>query len=245
MGFSFTTSWDDGHPLDLRIAELLARHGFAGTFYVPCRNSERRPVLSTAELRELSARFEVGSHTADHTRLDVISSEAARAQIVAGKRGLEDQLGQRVDGFCYPFGGYSDAVRAEVVAAGFRYARTTSSLWLDAPHDTFRIPTTIQLYPHRRRTYAKNFASGRSWLARASAFSIAFRRRTLDSLLIELLERARAGAGMFHLWGHSWEIDEQGLWGALERFLARAADLVPAAARVDNRGLATVLEQTT
>lgn len=23
----FTTSWDDGHPLDARVAELLSRHG--------------------------------------------------------------------------------------------------------------------------------------------------------------------------------------------------------------------------
>ena len=30
-----TTSWDDGHPLDLRVAELLAKYGLQGTFYVP------------------------------------------------------------------------------------------------------------------------------------------------------------------------------------------------------------------
>jgi hypothetical protein len=30
-----TTSWDDGHPSDLRVAELLIKHGLRGTFYVP------------------------------------------------------------------------------------------------------------------------------------------------------------------------------------------------------------------
>lgn len=28
-----TTSWDDGHPLDLKIAELLDKYGINGTFY--------------------------------------------------------------------------------------------------------------------------------------------------------------------------------------------------------------------
>ena len=30
-----TTSWDDGHPLDFRIAELLSEYRLRGTFYVP------------------------------------------------------------------------------------------------------------------------------------------------------------------------------------------------------------------
>lgn len=30
-----TTSWDDGHPLDLRVAELLSEYHLQGTFYVP------------------------------------------------------------------------------------------------------------------------------------------------------------------------------------------------------------------
>ena len=53
----FTTSWDDGHPLDLRLAELLATHGFSGTFYVPRGNREGRPVMTTAELRALTERM--------------------------------------------------------------------------------------------------------------------------------------------------------------------------------------------
>lgn len=36
-----TSSWDDGHPLDLRVADLLARCGVKGTCYVPVRNPER------------------------------------------------------------------------------------------------------------------------------------------------------------------------------------------------------------
>jgi peptidoglycan/xylan/chitin deacetylase (PgdA/CDA1 family) len=62
----FTTSWDDGHPLDARMAELLSLHEFQGTFYVPVSNREGLPVLGPEDLRRLGQGFEIGSHTIDH-----------------------------------------------------------------------------------------------------------------------------------------------------------------------------------
>ena len=57
-----TTSWDDGHLLDLRTAELLRSCGLTGTFYVSIRS--RRTQLSVSQLRELeSMGVEIGSHT--------------------------------------------------------------------------------------------------------------------------------------------------------------------------------------
>jgi len=42
---------------------------------------------------------------------------------------------------------------------------------------------------------------------------------------------------VFHVWGHSWELEEQGLWGVLEELLRLASDLVPADQRVNNAAL--------
>src|SRR5579872_2823021 len=56
-----TTSWDDGHPLDLRVADLLARYGIAGTFYVPATTA--MGTMSAAQFRELIPNFEIGAHT--------------------------------------------------------------------------------------------------------------------------------------------------------------------------------------
>lgn len=36
-----TTSWDDGHPSDLKLAELLKRYDVPATFYIPIDNRER------------------------------------------------------------------------------------------------------------------------------------------------------------------------------------------------------------
>ncbi|MGH7837447.1 MAG: polysaccharide deacetylase family protein, partial [Candidatus Binataceae bacterium] len=61
-----TTSWDDGHPLDLRVAELLAAHGVRGTFYVPVRASADS-LMKPADLRRLrNLGMEIGAHTVSH-----------------------------------------------------------------------------------------------------------------------------------------------------------------------------------
>src|SRR5690242_4394500 len=55
-----TLSWDDGHPLDSRIADMMSRYHLRGTFYIP-RTAERG-TMRAAQIRELSQTFEVGAH---------------------------------------------------------------------------------------------------------------------------------------------------------------------------------------
>jgi peptidoglycan/xylan/chitin deacetylase (PgdA/CDA1 family) len=222
MTLAFTTSWDDGHPLDLRVAELLARHGCRGTFYTPRRNAEGRAVLTSHELRALAQGFEIGGHTIDHVRLD----RSNVAQIEACKTRLEQELGHEVSGFSYPWGHHDAAVRAEVQRAGFRYARTIADLEL-ASADPFRVPVTLQLYPHRRAVYLASFVHGGHWLARAGSLACVMPTRDLEARIDLLLVRAIAHGGVFHLWGHSWELQEQRAWELLDRVLGRVAQAVP------------------
>ena len=46
----FSMSVDDGHPLDLRMADLLHSHDIKATFYLPLANQEGAPVLSHLRL---------------------------------------------------------------------------------------------------------------------------------------------------------------------------------------------------
>ena len=56
-----TTSWDDGHPLDLRMADLLARYGMTGAFYVPLLYRSR-PVMEKSQIIATMDRgMEIGS----------------------------------------------------------------------------------------------------------------------------------------------------------------------------------------
>src|SRR5437762_91335 len=107
----FTTSWDDGHPLDMRVADLLSRYGFAGTFYQPLSNREGLPVMAPSDVRRLSESFEIGSHTIDHCYLDRVDEAEARRQIAGGKDRIEQILGHQVSGFCYPGGHYTSKHR--------------------------------------------------------------------------------------------------------------------------------------
>ena len=150
------TSWDDGHPADMRLAALLTKYNIAGTFYIPRNNSEGRPVIQKRELVELATAFEIGGHTRDHMELTRLGREEAQDQIVDGKNYLEDALGHKVNGFCYPRGGYNSAIKSQVRQAGFVYGRTIKNLYCNSESDPFEIPTTAQFYPHTKVTYLKN-----------------------------------------------------------------------------------------
>jgi len=230
----FTTSWDDGHPLDLRLADLLNRHGFRGTFYVPCTNHRGMPVLPVSGLRELDAIGEVGSHTLDHCYLTTVNSAIARQQIHDGRVALEDALGHSVEGFCYPGGKFRPEHRTMVESEGFKYARTVKNLVLDVGVNPFERPTTLQLYPHSRAVYLRNWVRhGQRWQRMPLAAS-ACTKPALLSLMKTSLLRAKMTQGTFHLWGHSWELDTFGGWAILDEFLAFATDHVEMCERVTN-----------
>ena len=227
----FTTSWDDGHPLDLKTAELLAKHGCKGTFYVPCTAD---PALLPSDLRTLAQRFEIGGHTLDHLRLPNLPEKEKRRQIVDGKSALEDKLGTTIHGFAYPGGKHDASCRSIVRDAGFTYARTVESFALSLRADPFLMPTTLQMYPHSVSAHFRNFAKRGDWLKRLPAFLIALSARDLASLLARLLDLADESAGLLHLWGHSLDIEMLGLWSTLDEFLAHVAERVPLENRVDN-----------
>lgn len=236
-GFAITTSWDDGHPLDLRVAELLEKYGLRGTFYVPLENS--RPMLSPAQIRDLSTRFEVGAHTVHHVVLTTLPKERARAEITESRSQVEEITGKPCSVFCFPSGRYSSAHLQMLSDAGFSGARTVELLSLDRPYGhngLVLIPTTVQAYRHTAFTYFRNAAKRFRYKALWSLFG---QKGSGDwaAAAIALLARARETGGVFHLWGHSWEIEEAGEWAALERVFAAMAEAGRCAPCVTNSEL--------
>jgi len=217
--FIVTTSWDDGHPADLRLVELLSKHHIAATFYVPCRNCEGRDVMDMRDVRSIAKVFEIGAHTIDHVDLTKVSSIEAKHQIESGKARLEDALGTPVLGFCYPRGGHTRSIRNLTQKAGFLYARTTANLHLNAGSNRFALPTTLQFFPHSRSTYLRNFISGGAYRTRVVPFFSAVAVERIGDRVKRLADFCVAQGTYFHLWGHSWEIEENGLWGELEAAL--------------------------
>jgi peptidoglycan/xylan/chitin deacetylase (PgdA/CDA1 family) len=230
----FTLSVDDGHPLDLRMAELLDRHDLDATFYVPMSNCEGPPVMTAPQLRSLSSRFELGSHTAEHRFLTGLGRAAAWRQIRDGKAELEDVLGQRVNGFCYPGGHYRREHVALVRAAGFTHARTTQNLRTDAGTRPFELPTSVQFYPHPRRVLFRNFVSQAHWQRRRPALLAAWTAHDWLDRLYALFSHACRKRAVFHLWLHTADVDALQLWTVLDEFLGCVARRVPRAHRLTN-----------
>lgn len=209
-----TTSWDDGHELDLKLAAELAAHGMAGTFYVAprCREIPEKKRLTLNALRELAEGFEIGGHTLTHPRLPDITEAEAEREIAEGKRAVEDIIGRPITSFCYPYGVYSDSHPEMVRSAGFTMARTVERFRTDVPHDLFRAGTTAHAYQHlsdaprvlrRARSPREAIGMWRNW----------------DLLGRKLFEEVESAGGVFHLWGHSWEIDANDDWYRLRSIL--------------------------
>jgi peptidoglycan/xylan/chitin deacetylase (PgdA/CDA1 family) len=236
----FTASWDDGHPLDSRIAELFDKHGFDATFYVPNRNREGYPVLSPETLRSLDGRFEIASHTHDHTPLRHLQDLQARQQIEQGKSELEQILGHAVRGFCYPRGQFRPIHTEMVRNAGFAYARTSVNFATDLAADCFLMPITMQFYPHTRGVLLRNYLWHGDWRRRYKAFQRIVSDDDLETSLAHMFADLSLRGGVMHIWGHSWELDTFGGWPLLDRFLSMAAQDIPRERRITNARLAAI-----
>jgi peptidoglycan-N-acetylglucosamine deacetylase len=215
-----TTSWDDGEQADLRLAQILRARKIRGTFYVPITPYQGRPALSRAELRELSSEgFEIGAHGFSHKPLWKLSGKELAAEVSPCKPILEDILGTEVRMFCYPYGRYDSNVVCALKQAGYWGARTVRMLATPLEFEPFEMPTTIQIAPQPKSNYLKNVVRGRkmegfqTYLANLTRLGnwLELGKRLFDSVL--------QNGGIWHLYGHSREIEDLGMWKDLEEML--------------------------
>ncbi len=235
-----TTSWDDGDALDTRLADLLARYGVPGTFYVP-RHCEGRVLLERRELRWLAEGFELGAHTLHHHRLTALRDKEAGEEIRGSRLYVEDVTGRECRVFAPPGGRYKHSHLRMAAAAGFHGFRTTELLDCGPPRWTSGIaviPTTLQAHLHPPSGYWRN-AARRMRLGHLITWLRFGRQKSLASLFRSLLDRAIMRGGVVHLWGHSWEIEERGAWPLLETLLAEIGERRGALRLVPNSALCT------
>jgi peptidoglycan-N-acetylglucosamine deacetylase len=215
-----TTSWDDGDRADLKLAEMLKSRGISGTFYVPNTPYGGRPALSHADLRNLSAEgFEIGAHSVSHKLLWGLSAEELASEVAPCKPFLEDILGREVQMFCYPCGRYDANVIRALKQAGYRGARTVRMLSTRLRFDPFEMPTTVQLMPHAKAGYVRNVLRARK-IEGVQVFlgNLAKLDNWLE-LSKALFDTVMENGGMWHMYGHSHEIEKLGLWDELGEIL--------------------------
>lgn len=217
-----TTSWDDGDVLDKRLASLLDKYSLKGTFYIT--KDYRRDRLTEDEIRTLAQCHEIGAHTLSHPDLRKISSDEKKNELEGGKQWLEEVLGKDVPMFCYPAGRFDGESVNITRAAGYKGARTTEMGRITFA-DPFIIPTTLSVYPMPFRRVNANTFNWRNLLEPLQQRGPAFRSmglgyldmRSFEVLACRAFDIAREKNGIYHLWGHSWEIEKFGMWEDLER----------------------------
>jgi peptidoglycan/xylan/chitin deacetylase (PgdA/CDA1 family) len=189
-----TTSWDDGYKLDLKLADLLWKYGIQATFYIAPQNREfaQEQLLNAKQIRILSQKFEIGAHTLTHPHLSDLESDTAYSEIVNSKNMLEQTVSKTVSSFCYPAGLYTLENISQVKMAGFKLARTTKRFSTYPLTKPFELATTVHVYNH-------------------------FFNPSWDRLAIDLFDKVLESGGIYHLWGHSWEIEKYHDWQKLEK----------------------------
>jgi len=232
-----TTSWDDGHELDLKLAELLRKYKIPATFYIPL-NSKKQKIISINDILKLNKTFEIGSHTKTHLNLAKATSNQAIKDVLGGKEGLEEILQHKVSMFSYPFGSYSKEVISIVKSAGFVGARNTKIFCTNFTKNKFEIGTTVHASDHPFSFYFQQILG-----ANISLFLHLLSKGALqdwENTSNESLKYVVKQGGIWHLWGHSWEIERNNDWKKLERVFQNISQVKqknPEIALLTNSGL--------
>lgn len=214
-----TASFDDGHPLDVVVAEKLAARGLKATFYVAW-NHPKGPEIAADDLRRLrKLGMEIGSHTFTHRMLTKRPRAEVVEELTRSRKALEDLLGEPVTSLSYPEGLFTPMIRSTVVECGYRLARTTECFRTGASSDPTRMPITIELIPLTR--WGNTRHAGRD--ANLSGLWKWWRLTRCDTDLVRasqlFFDHVLQRGGVFHLYGRSWQIEQLGIWEAFDRIL--------------------------
>lgn len=207
-----TTSWDDGHIFDMNLAVLLRKYHLKGTFYIAPknRNIPTQHRLSDEQIKELSREFEIGAHTMTHPDMLKIDDNSAEDEIRESKSYLENVIGRSVTSFCYPSGEYDKRHVRMVRDMQFAVARTVRRFSFSFRADRYQLPTSVHAYNHWSDAWQIALFS------RFNPFLFIKYYRHWDDLAIAMYDHVAKNGGVFHLWGHSWEVDQNNDWKRLE-----------------------------
>lgn len=204
---ALTLSYDDGVEQDIRLIEIMNKHGLKGTFNLsgglfapegtvyPQGQIHRRMSKSTARDLYTNCGQEIALHAYTHPDLTLLSAGTAVYQIVKDREALEDMFGRIVRGMAYPYGTNSAQTADLLRHCGVAYCRTVEATCrFDLPGDWLRLPSTCHHDNPRLMELANEF------LAKPNFH----------------WSRPK----LFYLWGHSYEFEANNNWHVIEDFAA-------------------------
>ena len=85
--------------------------------------------------------------------------------------------------------------------------------------------TSVQAHPHPRSAYLRDAMKRAAWGPFQRAWKFAGKSNWVEMAEVMLEEAVQTG-GVFHLWGHSWEIEANDQWQNLETTFEMLADAI-------------------
>jgi peptidoglycan/xylan/chitin deacetylase (PgdA/CDA1 family) len=125
---SVVLTFDDGYADNYSCAfPILKQYGFPATIFIAPRLIGNKGYLTWEQVKEMDAGgVSFGSHTLSHAYLPDLSLGQQKREIVVSKKIIENQLGHRINNFCYRSGGFTDLIKEQVRKAGYLSACTTN-----------------------------------------------------------------------------------------------------------------------
>lgn len=191
-----TLSFDDGHPEDRHMIEMMQPYGMKCTFnlnsHIACSDPAR---MSLDDCRDLYRDHEIACHSLTHPHLNNLDLGGIAYQITHNRELLEDITHRPVEGFAYPYGlqedvaGMVDCLRC----CGLRYGRTTNATYrFDFPRDFMRWHPTCHHQDPRFDEMVRLFFQPD-----------------------DIAHPWRIRSQLFYIWGHSYEFKNN--WEAMEK----------------------------
>ena len=207
-----TSSWDDNDDANMEIMEILDSMNLRGTFYVDLGNPRWRPRkqpvngLTDSELRTLSARHEVGSHTWTHVDVRGCDSKRLREELAKSKENIEIITGQPVLGFSYPYGSYSALCQRIARECLYQFGRASFEGIIEFPPSNPYLWGISVFATERSPHFLKTLLSKRTILTRKGGLYLKNVAADWRGLALRLFERARMTNGVWHVFGHASEV---------------------------------------
>jgi len=195
---ALTLSYDDGVLADLRLMEILGKHGIQCTFNLNSGLFGEGSRLPAEVIKEkyVNSSHEIAVHGYKHLALSALKEPALIMEILEDRKNLEALTGAPVTGMAYAYGDFDDRVVSILADCGIAYARTVTSTHSFAlPTEPLKWDPTCHHVDGALMELAKRFAEDPAASYRGEPI-------------------------LFYLWGHSYEFDEKhnDNWEVMERF---------------------------
>ncbi|MBO7150416.1 MAG: polysaccharide deacetylase family protein [Clostridia bacterium] len=199
---ALTLSYDDGVESDIRLIEIMKKHGLKGTFNInaglfakegtvyPKGTVHRRMSQSQVLAAYKDSGMEIAVHGYKHPFWDKMPIAQTVCDIVKDREALENLFDTTIRGAAYPYGSFNDDVIDALDKCGIVYCRAVK------PNAGFQLPQNFLAWEPTCHHKANSL-----------------------ELFKQFAERpARPEPNLFYLWGHSYEFDGEDNWHIIEEF---------------------------